>query len=273
MINKVNLAIGGGSSLGFNFSDADGLDTVALDVERGGLVYYEIPFPTVLGALVRLTDGDFYDVGANTGIFSLLAAAANPKIRVHAFEPVPYIAGLLAENVRINPDLSERIDLHKIALSDRNGSFTMMEHVNPTGLVSTSSSLELELVSGNPEHKGIDVQVQTLDGWMQSNPSSAPAVMKVDVEGHECAFFKGAQSTLKRFRPFMIVELLGSADFNYFEVFLKENRYRDVALFPGSATLQERPTFHSEAWNHLFCPEEHLWSFATVCGKIGLPIS
>jgi FkbM family methyltransferase len=273
VINRVDLAIGGGESLSFNFDDADGLDTVAIDVSRSGLAYYEVPFPTVLGALVRLTDGDFYDVGANTGIFSLLAAAANPKIRVHSFEPVPYIARLLSQNVHINPELSERISLHRVALSDRDGSFTMMEHINPAGLVSTSSSLEIDLIGSDSEHQGIDVEVLTMDNWMRSNPGSSPAVMKVDVEGHERAVFAGAQYAVKRFRPFIIVELLGGADFDYFESFLKENKYCDIALFPGSATLQKRPAFLPQAWNHLFCPEEHLWSLATVCGQIGLPIS
>lgn len=273
MISKVDLEIGGGESLSFNFDDANGLDTVALDVARSGLAYYEVPFPTVLGALVRLTDGDFYDVGANTGIFSLLAAAANPKISVQSFEPVPYIARLLSQNVRMNPELSERINLHKVALSDRDGSFTMMEHVNPAGLVSTSSSLEIGSVGSDAEHKGIDVEVLTLDNWMQSHPGSSPAVMKVDVEGHERAVFMGAQSAVKRFRPFIIVELLGGADFDYFSSFLEENNYCDLALFPGSATLQKRPAFLPQAWNHLFCPQEQLWSLATVCGRIGLPIS
>ncbi len=44
----------------------------------------------------------FVDVGANTGIFSLIACATNSDIRVIAFEPVPEIYEKLVTNVTIN---------------------------------------------------------------------------------------------------------------------------------------------------------------------------
>jgi FkbM family methyltransferase len=273
LINTVELAIGGVEPFQFNFDDANGLDTVAADVNRSGLVYYEVPFPTVLGALVCLNNLDFFDVGANTGIFSLLAAAANPRINVTAFEPVPGIADLLATNLTHNPALADRIALERIALSESDGSFMMAEHINPAGHIATSSTLEMRLTEHDVNHKAIEVEVCRLDSWMVQNPKAEPGVFKVDVEGHERAFFEGALKTIRRFRPFIVVELLGGADFEYFERFLYMNNYRDIAMFPGMASLQERPSFLSDAWNHLFCPQEQMWTFATVCNRIGLPIS
>ena len=126
MIQEIPLAIPGSESLIFKFDDAEGTDTVALDVMREGLNHYESPFPVILGALVGETNADFFDVGANTGIFSLLATTANKSIIAHAFEPVPYIINLLRSNIAINSEISTRISVHECALSDRSGGCSMV---------------------------------------------------------------------------------------------------------------------------------------------------
>src|SRR4051794_10870809 len=43
-----------------------------------------------------------FDVGANVGIYSLLAAEANPAAEIHAFEPSVSMAKVLASNLRLN---------------------------------------------------------------------------------------------------------------------------------------------------------------------------
>jgi FkbM family methyltransferase len=65
----------------------------------------------------HLRPGDVVvDIGANIGYFSLLAASrVGPTGRVLAFEPVPSIADLLADNVRRN-DLP--VDVHRVVVGD-----------------------------------------------------------------------------------------------------------------------------------------------------------
>jgi hypothetical protein len=41
------------------------------------------------------------DIGSNTGLFALLACAANPRTKVVAWEPVPYLAAKLRAKYRI----------------------------------------------------------------------------------------------------------------------------------------------------------------------------
>ena len=47
-------------------------------------------------------DPDVFIDGVNTGFYSLLAAGFHPDVRVHAFEPVPDIAAMLVENLKLN---------------------------------------------------------------------------------------------------------------------------------------------------------------------------
>ena len=272
MFRTVDISIGGMDPFSFEFSDADHTDSVALDVARNGLVYYEIPLPTVLGALAKSSGGDFLDIGANTGIYTLLAAAANPAIKVYSFEPIPSIMNLLKLNVKQNPSLENCISLEPIALSNKDGVLQISEHLNPVGLVATSSTLETRLTT-TMDHLLRDVEVRQLDSWTHENTRAKPSLLKVDVEGHEMAFFQGALSTISKFRPFIALELLGPADFKYFNAFKRDYRYVDIALYPGLAKLESETKFIPEAWNHLFCPEEHAWKFASICNQIGLPIA
>ena len=116
------------------------------------------------------------------------------------------------------------------------------------------------------------VGVTTFDLWLQQHPRLQPTLLKVDIEGHEQAFFEGARHSLKLCRPFIIVELLQPSNFGYFANFLHDNLYQDIALCPGVARLLNEPHFIADAWNHLFCPQERVWEMACLCNLIGLPI-
>jgi len=42
------------------------------------------------------------DIGANTGIYALLAKTLNPSAEVHAFEPISRVYSILASNIALN---------------------------------------------------------------------------------------------------------------------------------------------------------------------------
>jgi len=79
--------------------------------------------PSVFARLAQQASGLALDIGANTGVFELLAAAANPQLRVCAFEPLESVRELLYENLARNPDLAPRIAVEPFALSRADGSF------------------------------------------------------------------------------------------------------------------------------------------------------
>ena len=59
-----------------------------------------------------------FDVGANTGIYSLVAKTVNPRATVHAFEPSKHIYSKLVHNNSVN---GYDIHCHQIAVSDFDG--------------------------------------------------------------------------------------------------------------------------------------------------------
>ena len=71
----------------FVMDDMGGLDHVVA-LARAGLANYEPPYMTFVAALLGEAGGAFLDVGANTGLAALMAAAARADMTVFAFEPL-----------------------------------------------------------------------------------------------------------------------------------------------------------------------------------------
>src|SRR6185437_8432137 len=127
----------------FMFTSGGERDTIAALVRQSGLASYESPTPAILAGLVSEAEGVVVDIGANTGIFTLLAAAASRAVRVCAFEPLAAPRELLRANLAFNPDLAPRIVVDRRALSRVCATLPFFETINDRGFVSTSSSLEL----------------------------------------------------------------------------------------------------------------------------------
>lgn len=119
------------------------------------------------------------DVGANLGIWSLLAARRGA--RVQAFEPVPAMVARLREHVAMNGAVS--IEVHPLALGAESGSLPFF--AVPEGNTGASSFSRRE---GSVEMR---VDVAPLDSVVDRAD-----FLKVDVEGAEIHVFRGARRLL-----------------------------------------------------------------------------
>ncbi len=124
----------------------------------------------------------FYDVGANAGSYSLLAAAAGATT-VHAFEPSSGTADVLEQNIGLNL-LSDRVLVHRCALGEAPGSVRFTMGGDTTNHVAAASDSQ--------EHE--EVPVGTLDSFHEPG---VPSFVKIDVEGYEEFVLKGARSLLQ----------------------------------------------------------------------------
>lgn len=142
------------------------------------------------------------DVGANTGHFSLLAAAVSPGCHVHAFEPVARICALLRRNCELNPGFA--ITAHEAAVGAEEGALDLYD---PGGELSYSASLNPAFLPG-AARRVYPVRVVTIDGFVAERALERVDLVKLDVEGYEPAALAGMRETLRRFRPALFVELL-----------------------------------------------------------------
>ena len=259
-------------AIAFRFSNHGYLDHIANLVQQNGLAAYEAPTPSLFAALCREARGLVLDVGANTGLFTLLAAAANPAIQVCAFEPLPGVFSLLEANIGLNPALAPRIALQRIGLSRASGQVTFYETINDAGLITTSSSIEVRHASEIGQYREQTIETSSLDEWSERLGPAPVQFMKMDVEGHEHAVIEGGRRFLARHRPYVTAEVLGPAEKRPIQDFLLEAGYLDFAIAPGVLRHCASIRFHPDAWNHLLCPTERAGRLLSVCRDIGLQI-
>lgn len=163
-----------------------------------GLDYYE-PVTTALATTLSAATPLFIDAGANVGFYSLMLAAARPDLEVVAFEPHPRLYRFLQANLRANG--FDRVVAEPLALSNHEGTM-------PFYLSSSDMSASLE-PGFDSHHAGkVNVSVTTLDAYLARRGGGVPDrfLLKVDVEGHEPAFFEGARGTLQRYQPDIVAE-------------------------------------------------------------------
>jgi len=138
---------------------------------------------SILNELRR--DDVFFDIGANTGVYSCFAAQACDE--VISFEPYPPNISELEQNVLLNKGEITIIDK---ALSDESGviSFSAPNENKPGyghGTFSTDSN------------SSIEVKTACGDDLVQSGEIPQPNVVKIDVEGAEPLVLGGLRETLQ----------------------------------------------------------------------------
>jgi FkbM family methyltransferase len=148
------------------------------------------------------------DIGANTGVYSLVAKTLNPSARVIAFEPSRNIFNKLKDNVRLN---EYDIDCHQVALSNLDGhqTFYDVNEENPT-----SASLSPEQLKNAEDYTGeiveYDVITQQLDTFIKQNELENIDLIKLDVEQHEPEVIEGFSNYIQKFMPIIFMEVLNA---------------------------------------------------------------
>jgi FkbM family methyltransferase len=159
------------------------------------------------------------DIGAYTGIFTLVATAVNPDLQAHAFEIVPDVFRALFDNC-VRNDVLHRTTLYPMGI----GASDTVLRVPASSIDSAlpdffSSRLHFE--------RGVLVSMRSLDSFAQMMPSGARVLVKVDVEGTENDVFEHGTAFLRTFLPDILCEVLaGGADPHGLEGLLVPHGYR-----------------------------------------------
>ena len=142
---------------------------------------------------------NFYDIGANTGYYGILAAyIGKNKIRSYSFEPIKEYCNCIQESVHLNR-LENSIRVFEFALGDKNSKETIH-------LAGSGSTLNKEFIDNKKVPYGI-VEVKRLDDVVKQEELPRPDFIKIDVEGYELKVLKGGEKTIKDSLPIIFVEI------------------------------------------------------------------
>jgi FkbM family methyltransferase len=136
----------------------------------------------------NLRPGDvFYDIGANVGSYSLIAAVLG--LRVIAFEPGYASYAALCDNILLN-GRGDTITPLPVVLAERTGLATLGFSDVAAG------AAEHTLDPGGKAAYRLPVLAYRLDDLVEQLGLPAPALLKVDVDGAEASVLAGAPRTL-----------------------------------------------------------------------------
>lgn len=143
----------------------------------------------------------FFDIGANYGIYTILAAKLSPKGNIHSFEPQAQLYNCIIKSVSLNhfnhvktnrlivSNKSEPIELYLPDSEDMSGYASVLKHD-----WLSSQKVLIEAIS--------------IDNYVRQNNIQYINLIKIDVEGFEFDVLLGARNSLiKKLIKKLIVEI------------------------------------------------------------------
>jgi FkbM family methyltransferase len=155
---------------------------------------YEKILTEKFAGLIR--EGDVcLDVGANFGWYTtLFRKFCGASGEVHAFEPVPATFNQLKRNCSLISE-GQNVFINNLALGDRKGEI----EVNCfEGLSSGHASISTQ---GRSDTTAFRCEMVTLDSYLVEKDISRVHIVKVDIEGAELMFLKGAERLFRQAVP------------------------------------------------------------------------
>jgi FkbM family methyltransferase len=133
-------------------------------------------------------DDVFYDIGANTGLYTLFASKRCTEGTVIAFEPYPPNVAMLKRDISRNG--VENVDVYELALSDSEGMMSFSQPEQPDVGYGSAS------VEADPSESMSEIPTTTGDDLISKGKIPAPNVVKIDVEGAESLVMEGMEEAL-----------------------------------------------------------------------------
>lgn len=180
------------------------VDDSKLAIEKGmhgatGNLYTGLlEFSEMAFVLHVLRKGDLFgDIGANVGVFSVLASA-NAGADSIAVEPIPQTYAGMLRNIKLN-NIEGKVSCLQIGVGDVETTLRFTKDSDTTNGVASSQT---------PGVDTIEVPVKTLDTLFKDK---SPCMLKIDVEGYEWQVLNGAKTTLEKSSlKAIIIEINGS---------------------------------------------------------------
>jgi FkbM family methyltransferase len=247
-----------------------GKDQVARRAAKRGWTAFEHPFPEVFSAFVE-QHTVVLDVGANTGFYSLLAAAVDGTVKVHAFEPLPTVLKILRENIRLNGIDEKRITVVDKAVGAAGGQGELYVPEDNHGLVEASASLNRGF---RDQHSAIlKVALVTLDDYVSENGLERVDLVKIDVESMEHIVLQGANKLMTENRPVIFLEILETAACDKLTGIIRQSNYVSVLFGDGRFEVKDSIAVDPGNTNQMLCPAEGQEKLSRAARALGYQVA
>ncbi len=137
-----------------------------------------------------------FDIGANIGLYSLMAGKFRKDIKIFSFEPEPISYDRLIKNIQRNK--IDNITPFQLAIGDIKKTAKLKITGNKAGCTQHHIS---------KKNKGINIEMNSIDNLIKSEKITIPDLIKIDVEGYEFNVLLGMKQILKNYKPIIFIEI------------------------------------------------------------------
>ncbi len=177
-----------------------------------------------------------FDIGAATGDWAAHALSINPALELHCFEPnAASFEKLAARGLRAR--------LNRFGIGDTSGEAVLHTSTTTPELGSVYERSDLGI---SVDWSQQAIQIRTLDEYCAEHGIASVDFMKIDVEGHEAAVFRGMRNLLGARAVRVIQFEYGGANIDAHVLLkdiwadLSQYGYRFSKLFPDGPRRYER---------------------------------
>ena len=143
------------------------------------------------------------DIGAHCGSHSIIYSKLNPNCKIYSFEPQKAMYELLNKNIQDNHITN--IETFNVALGNKKCHFTMSSNCShgPNMNVNINQTMQFNLGSLQIGKGGETIEINRLDDY----DFGSVDYIKIDTEGFEPFIIDGGMELIKKYKPFLFLEL------------------------------------------------------------------
>jgi FkbM family methyltransferase len=213
-----------------------------------------------------------FDIGANTGIYGLIAQSLAPDSIVTYFEPLPTAASILDINLKSN---SFDGVIYQVALSnyDGQGKFNLNGDDDFAYSITLNTYADLAILGTHDSSKSyheLEVKVCRLATLLDEGRLLVPNLMKLDVETSEFEVLTGMDGYIWEVSAFL-VEVLNSEQAKKLNTLFGGKDYRFFNIDDTKSAITEYRNIVSTPHYNYFIVEKSLVSnFQYLKSKLGI---
>ncbi len=198
----VNLCIEGLHFKMFSHGDDGIVDALYFSPENYG-EYEEV---NLFGSLAKKSKVIF-DVGANTGLYSIVSKLSNPSSTVYAFEPYDTNLKRLKKNASLNGVSDIEVIAQAVGNSTEKLDFAVPESAQVCDVLSADVAFTEQFTETYNGFKTVKVPQTRLDTFVEDHNLRGVDLMKIDVENFELEVLTGAKEMVAEHKPVIMAEM------------------------------------------------------------------
>ena len=202
-----------------------------------------------------------FDIGANTGIYTLVSKSINKDSQIYAFEPSINTYKKFRKNIEFN---HYKINHFPIALGENDGEQMFYDFKLKN---QTSASLSPEKSKGIKEVWEYKVKTYKLDTFIDEYKISSIDLIKIDVEMYEPQVLIGFSTYINKYLPVIFIEVLTDEVASLIYPLINQ-RYDIYQLNVNSSIKKvDKFTIVAFVWNYLLIPKVKQEDYKEIIDK------